>query len=235
MNQPSQHTNCDGAGISDVQHQAIRNCVARICETKGFSKSERLKRFLSFMVERLLAGDLDNFKEYSIALAVFDRSPEYNPKIDAVVRVEARRLRSRLDQYYATEGLHDSIRINFPSGSYMPVIVCSQEQSVSGKPRFPGSRKIFVRWCVAAAFVAVIAIALATGRMSVHRSPSTEVVRLVRDSAASFDPVISRDGKMLAYASDQSGNVDIWLRPLNGGEPRRLTSDPAADTLPISR
>jgi hypothetical protein len=56
--------------------------VARILQTPGFARSERLKRFLSFAVERFLAGDAGSLKEYSIALDVFDRSPDYNPKID---------------------------------------------------------------------------------------------------------------------------------------------------------
>ncbi len=98
----------------------VRDHVAHILRAQGFAKSERLKRFLSFTVERVLAGDTGDLKEYVIALEVFDRSPDYNPKVDAVVRVEARRLRLRLEQYYATEGLQDPIRIRFPSGTYVP-------------------------------------------------------------------------------------------------------------------
>ena len=59
-----------------------------------------------------------------------------------------------------------------------------------------------------------------------------EIVRLIRDSAAAFDPDVSSDGRLLAYASDQSGNVDIWVRPLDSGEPRRVTTDVAVDAAP---
>jgi hypothetical protein len=113
MSLPSPRTNA-GDSPSNVPPAMVRGHVAHILRTPGFAKSERLKRFLSFAVERFLAGDPDNLKEYVIALEVFDRKPDYNPKIDAVVRVEARRLRSRLEQYYATEGIHDPIRIQFP-------------------------------------------------------------------------------------------------------------------------
>ena len=101
-------------------------------------------------MERVLAGDTDNLKEYPIALEVFDRSPDYNPKIDALVRVEARRLRSRLEQYYATEGMHDSIRIRFPSGTYVPEIVRHRSAGLPAEPAVaerPGDPPALVAAC----------------------------------------------------------------------------------------
>jgi len=89
MSLPGRNTNRGAASNSDLPDKAVREHVAHICQTKGFLKSERLKRFLSYTVERLLANDTDTLKEYAIALEVFDRSAAYNPKIDAVVRVEA--------------------------------------------------------------------------------------------------------------------------------------------------
>jgi Tol biopolymer transport system component len=208
----------------------VREHVARILQAPGFARSERLKRFLSFTVERVLAGDTGNLKEYSIALDVFDRSPDYNPKIDAVVRVEARRLRSRLEQYYATEGVHDSIRIQFPSGTYVPLIVRTEAPS-SVEPQTRAWR-VRRRWGLLAGSLAVIAMAVVVSRVTLHRHAAAGVVRLIRDSAAAFDPCVSHDGRLMAYASDQSGNVDIWVRPLDNGEARRLTSDPGVDASP---
>lgn len=94
MTLPGRNTN---RGHADLSDNAIREHVAQICQTKGFFRSERLKRFLSYTVERLLANDTDTLKEYAIALEVFDLSPAYNPKIDAVVRVEGRRFRGERD------------------------------------------------------------------------------------------------------------------------------------------
>ncbi len=230
MSLPSPRINPGGGCPSDVPHAVIRDHVAHILQTPGFAKSERLKRFLSFAVERFLAGDTANLKEYSIALDVFDRSPDYNPKIDAVVRVEARRLRSRLEQYYATEGVHDAIRIGFPSGTYVPKIVRT-EPPTCGEPQLR-PQWIRRRWGVLAGGLAVIAMVVVVSRVSLRRPPAAEIIRLVKDSTAAFDPSVSRDGRMLAYASDQSGNVDIWVRPLNASEARRLTSDPGVDASP---
>ncbi len=232
MSLPGRNTNRGHACVSDLPDNAIREHVAHICQTKGFLRSERLKRFLSYTVERLLANDTDTLKEYAIALEVFDRSSAYNPKIDAVVRVEARRLRSRLEQYYATDGLHESIRIHFPNGSYVPVVTRFKEQSADAESPHLSRRNIRGRWWLIAGCLAVAATAIFGVRAILHRNAPAEIIRLIKDSTAAFDPDLSRDGKLLAYASDQSGNVDVWLRPLKSGEARRLTSNVAADTSP---
>ena len=218
-------------GPSDVPYDIVQAHVGRILESPGFARSERLKRFLSYAVERFLAGDAGNLKEYSIALDVFDRSPCYNPKIDAIVRVEARRLRARLERYYATEGMHDAIRIEFPSGTYVPLIVRNEATSLLETQR-RGRRAIRLRWVVIAGGLAIIALAAVVWRLALRRQATPEIVRLIKDSAAAFDPCASRDGRLLAYASDQSGNVDIWVRSLDSGEGRRLTSDQAVDASP---
>jgi Tol biopolymer transport system component len=229
MNPRCSSVNPDG-DRSELSHDFVRDHVAHILSTPGFARSERLKRFLRYTVERYLAGDTDNLKEYTVALEVFDRPPEYNPKIDALVRVEARRLRMRLDQYYATEGMHDSIRIQFPSGTYVPLILRTEvPASPQLKPRGPAASR---RWWLLAGGLAVVAIAVVVLRLPVHHAKTTRIVRLIRDSAAAFDPAVSADGRMLAYASDQSGNVDIWVRALGTGDPRRLTSDQGIDASP---
>ncbi len=207
----------------------VRDHVACILRSQGFARSERLKRFLSFTVERVLAGDVGDLKEYVIALEVFDRSPDYNPKVDAVVRVEARRLRARLDQYYTIEGLQDPIRIQFPSGTYVPVIGRT-EAPASPEPQL--RTHPLRRWGVLIGSFALIAMSVIVSRVTLHNHAAAGRVRIVRDSAAAFDPSVSRDGQMLAYASDQSGNVDLWVRRFDTSETRRLTTDQAIDSSP---
>ena len=86
----------------EVPDDLLRDHIARILRSPGFARSDRLKRFLNFAIERSRAGDTESLKEYNVALQVFDRRDDYNPKIDAAVRVEARRLRLRLEQFYAS-------------------------------------------------------------------------------------------------------------------------------------
>jgi TolB-like protein len=68
-----------------------------------------------------LNGRPELLKEYNLGLEVFQRPPDYDPKIDPIVRVQARRLRSKLDEYYASEGADTSLVIHIPKGAYVPV------------------------------------------------------------------------------------------------------------------
>lgn len=79
-----------------------------------------MQRFLSFIVDRTLAGRSEDLKEYTIGVEVFDRSTDYDPRIDSIVRVEARRLRRKLREYYSGPGSNSPITITIPEGSYVP-------------------------------------------------------------------------------------------------------------------
>jgi hypothetical protein len=102
--------------------EEVRAHLARILESSGFVKADRLCRFLRFTVEAKLNGEGDQIKEYVLGREVFDRNGDYDPRVDSIVRVEARRLRTRLEQYYSGTGQTDTVRIEFPKGSYIPVI-----------------------------------------------------------------------------------------------------------------
>jgi len=79
-------------------------------------------RFLRMAVEWTLDGKGGDLKEYLLGVEVFDRDPAYDPRVDPIVRVEARRLRSKLKQYYDGDGRGDDIVIEFPKGSYAPLL-----------------------------------------------------------------------------------------------------------------
>jgi TolB-like protein/Flp pilus assembly protein TadD len=99
----------------------IREELARILRSRIFSLSRRMKRFLRFVVETTLEGRADYLKEYVIGTEVYDRKPPYEPSQDSIVRTEARRLRSKLKEYYESEGKMDPLFIGFRAGSYVPV------------------------------------------------------------------------------------------------------------------
>src|SRR6201982_2792885 len=86
--------------VDAVPETAVREQLARIVGSPRFIPSARLCRVLTHIVNRTLCGDLDRLKEFSIAMEVFDRTSKYDPNIDAIVRVEARRLRAKLKEYY---------------------------------------------------------------------------------------------------------------------------------------
>jgi hypothetical protein len=95
--------------------------LERVVGSQAFHESESLRSFLSFIVNKLVAGEEDQIKEYTIAIDVFGRGSQFNPRIDSVVRVQAGRLRYKLQEYYSTEGKADTVLIELPKGHYKPV------------------------------------------------------------------------------------------------------------------
>jgi adenylate cyclase len=112
----------DNSGSDPVPTAAVHKQLARVVNSPGFASSTRLCRFLTHIVNRTIDGDIDSLKEFSIAMEVFDRTSEYDPNIDAIVRVEARRLRAKLKAYYEEgPGSVDPVLIGLRPGSYVPV------------------------------------------------------------------------------------------------------------------
>ncbi len=100
---------------------AVRVQLGQILGSADFAQSGRINAFLSFVVEETLAGRSDRLKEYTIATTVFDRDESFDPQTNTIVRVEAGRLRRRLERYYLTDGREDPVRIDLPKGSYVPL------------------------------------------------------------------------------------------------------------------
>ena len=98
----------------------VRAALDRVLAGPSFVHAGRLSRMLRFVVERTLDGQGDQLKEYLLGVEVFDRPPEYDPRLDSIVRVEARRLRAKLAEYYASEGAGDILRIRLAKGGYSP-------------------------------------------------------------------------------------------------------------------
>jgi serine/threonine-protein kinase len=110
-----------------------------------FVRSSRLSRFLHFAVDQTLCGKQADLKEQLIGREVFDRKTDYDPRIDPIVRVEARRLRVKLRTYYTSSGRGDRIWIAFPKGTYAPVFRFRQKTRAvrpkANPPSGPSSEK----------------------------------------------------------------------------------------------
>jgi hypothetical protein len=92
----------------------------RLLHSRILQGSESLKAFLKFVVVKSVEDQETLLKEYTIATEVFGRSPSYDSRNDSVVRVQAGRLRAKLQEYYATEGKDDPVFIDLPKGHYSP-------------------------------------------------------------------------------------------------------------------
>jgi hypothetical protein len=94
--------------------------LQKMLQSPIFARSRRLRKFLRFTVTQTLANQQERLKEYSIGLEVFDKPESFDPRMDSIVRVVARRLRAMVETYYATDGRDDDVVIQFTSGSYVP-------------------------------------------------------------------------------------------------------------------
>jgi len=108
---------------------------------------------LEFVVERKLSGEGNGAKEYDLAVDVFHRQKSFDPSVDSVVRVEARRLRTKLAQYYADQGRRERVVISLPKGAYVPEFAWRQKQPLRWL-RFAGQRPL----TAAAALLAGLAL-----------------------------------------------------------------------------
>ena len=104
-----------------LDHGVVEQQLEKILASSQFIETTRLNRFLQYLVRQSLNGNSDALKGYAIGLDVFDKPDDFDPSIDTIVRVQAGKLRTRLDLYYASEGKDDPLRIVVPKGSYAPV------------------------------------------------------------------------------------------------------------------
>jgi hypothetical protein len=95
--------------------------VERVLASPIFARSERLCRFVRFSIDLTLEGRAEELNESLLGVHVFDRGAAFDPTDDAIVRVEAHRLRLKLSQYYKNAGRNDRLLIRYPTGRYVPV------------------------------------------------------------------------------------------------------------------
>jgi TolB-like protein/Flp pilus assembly protein TadD len=117
-----------------------RQQLNRVLESGGFRRNERLARFLRFVVEQHLEGKDGEIKESVIAVEVFGRGADHDPKQNSIVRNEAARLRARLNEYYLLDGKDDALVIELPKGGYAPVF---RRTEVRAATTIPNSRRLW--------------------------------------------------------------------------------------------
>jgi TolB-like protein/Tfp pilus assembly protein PilF len=109
------------AANATLAADTVLHHLKRIVASPSFITSPQLCRFLRFVVAREVGGQGDQLKEYSVGLEVFGKDASFDPRIDPVVRTEARRLRHKLAEYYDNAGQSDEVEIDLPKGGYRPV------------------------------------------------------------------------------------------------------------------
>jgi len=152
--------------LAAVSAANVREALERIVSSSLFLNARRPSQFLRFIVESTLAGRADQIKEYLIGVEVFSRPPDYDPKIDPIVRIEAGRLRKKLAEYYSGPGGNDAVIIELPKGGYVPVFQPRPQKTgletadtATAKPAPAKRRHAFWVGAAALALAAVVAVA----------------------------------------------------------------------------
>jgi adenylate cyclase len=142
--------------VTGLDHpEVVRVNLEKAIASSPFATADRLRRFLRYIVEKSLAGEVDVLKEYPIGVEVYGRKPDFDPRVDAIVRVEASRLRRKLREYYEAAGRDDPIRIELPKGTYLPLFIQPAESLESlPKSAAPERRRSAAAWVAIAACAA---------------------------------------------------------------------------------
>ena len=223
---------------------SVKESLERVLGSKPFLGSDRLRRFLRFIVEKSLSGQTDSIKEYVLGLEVFDKGPSFDPRIDPIVRVDASRLRSKLREYYEIEGKEDPVRIDLPKGNYVPVfrLVNDRELPSTRVAEGVGSTKESAAktashvsnwlWLLVGLGLAGILYGgylFRTDRKLVPTSSVRFTIAPPEKTAFEDDIALSPDGRLLAFsalrAKDQNS---LWVRSLDSLVARELSGTDGA-------
>jgi tetratricopeptide (TPR) repeat protein len=117
-----------------IEPASVRAQLDRLLKSPQLEASPSLCRFLRFVVEETLAGRGGSLKEYSLGTGVFDRGEAFDPRMDPIVRVQARNLRARLAQYYDGPGATDPVQIDLPKRTYVPVFQARIQSAIMAAP-----------------------------------------------------------------------------------------------------
>jgi Tol biopolymer transport system component len=222
-----------------VPPEAVAAHLERVLGSATFRGAERSRSLLRFIVQEGLQGRAERLKEYTLGSEALGRGEQFDPRTDPIARVEASRLRSRLEMYYATEGVSDTVRISLPKGGYTPVFDVRPAatpieqpfvEPLPVPPTVPTLRSQTMAFKLALAGMAVvvavpIVIAGWLFTRPVPRPPPAPEMRLEITTPATTDPVslaIAPDGRSLVFVGSTDGLSRLWMRRLDSDTPRQL-------------
>ena len=208
--------------------------MERILASREFAQSARMIKFLRFIVEETLAGRGAALKEYTVALDVFERDESFDPQTSSVVRVEASRLRAKLDMYNAGEGRTDPVRIVLPAGGYVPTFLpATQDSDLTAKriasPALGSKRRPGLRQFAALSGLTVAAALMATLLLSdfVPFRSAQESLREPSRPAEAYSLAVLPMRDLSADGTDDyfsDGMTDALITRLAKGGSVRVTS-----------
>ncbi len=169
-------------GLDRKGEQTARQQVARILQSETFRNAESLRRLLSYLADKSLSGQADQLKEYTVGVEAFGKPETYDPQHDASVRIQAGKLRQKLEEYYRSEGRDDPVRVLFPKGRF-------RLQFASPAP----AQRLLTQdsfWKMACAVLAAL-LALVSAWASLDRRST--VPELTREQRLFWEPLLEGD------------------------------------------
>jgi Tol biopolymer transport system component len=203
---------------TNLDPAAVRNALDRVLASKAFAGAQRSSALLRFIVEEAVAGRAARLKEYALGVDALGRGPAFDPRVDPIARVEASRLRQRLELYYATEGLGDRLVIALPKGGYAPTFTerVSQVEATRSSRQYrtaslwfavgasvAAAASLFTVWHEPAeprALAPLVQVDVALGAPGVLASEVGNVVALSHDGSTLVHVALLPDGSTRLYA-----------------------------------
>ena len=212
-------------GASDLSDSAVRAELDSILASPVFARSPHLRRFLSFIVEQTLAGQGPRLKEAVLAHELYGKGTDFDAGNDPVVRVDARRLRDKLREFY--EGRSDPVVISLPKGSYVPLFEARSppRAALQELRRVPFLTR--TRVVLGGLALALIGVTTVLAWRALHRPSDApaQLFPLASYPGPEGPPALSPDGKLVAFswAGQDSGPTDIYVKAVESEALRRLT------------
>jgi len=220
----------------------IRAELEKIVSSPVFARADRLSQFLRLIVDNSLQTGSEPLKETIIGAQVYGRTIGYDPKAEPIVRIEARRLRLKLEEYYAGPGSKDRVIITVPTGGYAPhfeirpeplhqVIALPTPQKSPSKPGFLSGAT--AKWAIIGLACLVCFAALWRWTAQAPKTMAVTAGPVTRLPGSELQPGLSPDGKRVAFAWNGSGGkYDIYIKLLNSAQMQRLTRGPGHSLFP---
>ncbi len=151
--------------------------LERVAASTPLRRAARLRELLLYVGRRSLKEGCEELHETEIGSAVFERPVDYDTSADTIVRVNATELRKRIEAYFESEGVHETLVMEIPRGSYLPVFRNQAAEprtsaEITGRPaavtevphRISANQRTFdrYRWMLAGLVIAVLALGWAT-------------------------------------------------------------------------
>ena len=233
-----------------VPHDLVRAALARVLASDTFAGAKRSAKLLEFLVIAVLEGRAQYLKEYTLGAEALGRGADFDPRVDPIARVEASRLRGRLQLYYATEGAQDDVVIALPKGGYVPQITqrahaTPSPTATSESHLLPERPRPRIGWRGALGFASLVIVAVSLGVYLSFAAPWRAAPPALRPLAR-FDAAIGAPGtvamhvgssvaftpdgeKLVFLMLDADGGTSLFARRLD-----ELTAQPVPGTFGAS-